>query len=299
MRTQWVRCLIRPALLLALASGCQSMFQYRPMDVQVVDAETKKPISGAEVQVSYPVTPRSQAPRNSSGITGKDGDAVVQAAARGEDCVQVTATAKGYVSEEKDLTAAVVRASGSGGKSPARCVVEMYADPRPNLVLVLPTGYRGQVKVGVQPRADIPCAPGQREFSYEVAANGTVEIAAPPVLHKLRPEAYNARYADGTPLTGALTDANGEPLPRYKIDNVLGLWWLKRDEHYEYFLVGTIAEFNVLSRSPATGGVGVVSPPQGKGHNRGWTLGSPQGNQPTNKPPATPGQQAFNPGAIY
>ena len=43
-------------LALALAPGCQALHPYRPVPVLVRDAETKEPIAGAQVRVSYPFT---------------------------------------------------------------------------------------------------------------------------------------------------------------------------------------------------------------------------------------------------
>lgn len=285
------RCLMYLVLLLALTPGCQAMYHYRPLAVQTVDAETRKPIPGAEVLVSYPVTPASQAPRNSSGTTGNDGIAQVQAAPCGNDILLVTATASGYISEDKDLSAATVQAIKPAEKGPARCVVELYAAPRPNVELVLPNGYRGMLKVGIEFKEDAPHAPGQRDFSYVVAPEGT-KIIAPPLLRHLRPEAFNARYANGKVLSGTFTDSRGDPLSKYEMDTALGFWWLKRDDHFEYYLVGTVAEYNTISRSPEMGGIG-GSQPKGGGHGRGGR------NQKGNQPPATPGQQPFNPATIY
>ena len=73
-----VRPLIYAALLLALAPGCQVFQSGRPVSVLAVDAETKKPIPGAEVRISYPLTPAYRAPAESSGKTGEDGVAALQ-----------------------------------------------------------------------------------------------------------------------------------------------------------------------------------------------------------------------------
>src|ERR1700722_10877954 len=67
-----VRRLIYGALLLALAPGCQVFRSGQTVSVLAVDAETKKPISGADVRISYPLTPAYRAPAESSGKTGED-----------------------------------------------------------------------------------------------------------------------------------------------------------------------------------------------------------------------------------
>jgi hypothetical protein len=106
------RCLIPPALLLALAAGCQGLLGYRPAPVLVRDAETKRPITGAEVRLSYPLRQLPVGPPDGSETTGDDGVARALAAPYGDGGIVVGATAKGYLSEEKVLSAEVVRRGG-------------------------------------------------------------------------------------------------------------------------------------------------------------------------------------------
>src|SRR6516225_1726759 len=105
-----LRYLAWAALLLALAPGCQGLFGSRPAPVLVRDAETKEPIPGAEVRLSYPPTQLPVGPPDCSEKTGDDGVARVQAAPYGDGGIAVGVTAKGYLSEEKVLSAQAVRA---------------------------------------------------------------------------------------------------------------------------------------------------------------------------------------------
>jgi hypothetical protein len=75
-----LRLAISLVFLLALAPGCQVLYRYRPLPVLVRDAETKKPIEGADVHLSYPLSRDSLAPFDSSERTDKDGIAHLRAA---------------------------------------------------------------------------------------------------------------------------------------------------------------------------------------------------------------------------
>ncbi len=235
-----IRRLIYAALFFTLASGCQLLRPCRAMTVVAVDAETKKPISGAEVHVSYPLTPPYRAPAKSSGTTGADGAAVVQAA-RAEEGLALEATAAGYLYEQKSFDADVVPAAAPFGPFAAPAppvaslVLEMYAAPGPTIDLVLPPGYRGIVRVEVQPRDDIPCPPGLRHFRYQVPDTGEVVAAGPALLR--RTPAIVAGYANGAPLASQVKD--GE----------IGFLWIKSDGPYEIYVVGTPIERDSLRRS--------------------------------------------------
>jgi hypothetical protein len=231
------RCLLYPVLLLAAGPGCQALYSYRPVEVLARDAETRQPIPGAVVEISYPLSPTSSAPWNSSGTTGEDGTARLQAAPCGDAGIMVAVRADGYLFNEKNLPTEAVTAAepgprfGAGEPRPVHFVVDLYAGPQPTVELVLPVGYRGLVKVEVQVRDDAPCQPGQRCFRYVVPPSGVVQVTGPPLLRCVFCSDFRARYADGTPLG---KDAKGqEP----------GFWWLRREGVYECFFVGTRAEY--------------------------------------------------------
>ncbi len=102
-----IRRLIYGALLLALAAGCQVFRPGRPVSVIALDAETKKPIPGAELRISYPLSPAYRAPAESAGKTGEDGAAILLAASADEG-LAMEATAPGYLYEQKSLPAEAV-----------------------------------------------------------------------------------------------------------------------------------------------------------------------------------------------
>ena len=151
------------------------------------------------------------------------------------------ATAPRYLAEQKSVTADAVPAAepfrlfGPPAPPVAPLVVEMYAEPGPTIELVMPLGYRGLVKVEVQPRDDIPCPPGQRRFRYEVPSSGVVQAAGPSLLRR-NPDIV-AAYADSVPLSTQPKD--GE----------VGFLWVKAEGACEYYVVGTPIERDSLRRS--------------------------------------------------
>jgi hypothetical protein len=282
MRLRWLSgCLIGPVLLLAFAPGCQALHRYRSVAILATDAETHKPIPGAEVRISYPLTQPHLAPWDSAGTTGDDGIARLRAAPYGDAGILVEVHAKGYLFEQKNLSVADVQALepvpllGHAEQRPAPFVLELFAAPRPSVELVVPTGFRGLVKVAVQVKDDAPQSPGQRTFRYLVPPSGDVLVTGPPLLRRVFVVDFGASYADGT------------PLPRSAKGEEPAFWWTQYRNGYDFFLVGTWNEYAELRRDLEKEGAGPGRTPQagkgqGKGrHNRG-------GNQPPadNPPPA-------------
>ena len=227
-----VACL---ALVVAALCGCQS---YRPVAVEVRDAETKRPIPGAEVRISYPVKNTTFPPMESAGLTAGDGIARLQATPYGDAGTAFEVSAKGYMAEHRYLTAKEVEAFAPAGwfedvtrRSPGM-VLEMYAEPRPTVELIAPIGFRGMIKIKVQTQEGAPLKPGQRLFTYEIPPSGEVLATGHPMLRRVTPLDYKARYPDGTPLE--------------RTDNILtvGLRWLKCDGNTQYFVIGNLRDFN-------------------------------------------------------
>jgi hypothetical protein len=274
------RCRILPILVLAIAPGCQAFYQYRPVVVQARDAETKQPIAGATVHVSYPLTNTIEAPWDSGGTTGKDGIVRVKAAPSGDAGIQLDTIAAGYLTERQDLALEKIKAIEPAGwfeaveKRPVTIVVDLYAGPTPTVEFVLPNGYRGRVKAEVEIEADAPIQPGQRTFRYEVTPDGSVAVAGPALLRRVLPPDFHARYADGTILTGNARDGD------------IGLWCLNwKGKDFE-FLVGTKSEYDHLrfASSPSQSGDHRSSGGNSGGQGRRGRKGN-QGNQGSSPPP--------------
>jgi hypothetical protein len=256
------------ALLLAAAPGCLDLHQYRPASVQVRDAETKKPISGAEVRVAYPLMRASLSPCESTGTAGADGIAHLRMAPA-EAGATLECTARGYLPETLNVTEEGVRKLEpvhlfeDPDQRPTSFVLELYAGPRPTIELILPTSFRGEVKAEVRIDEDAPLPPGQRCFRYRVSPLGEVQVVGPPLLRRVNPPDYRACYADGTVLS-----------PQAGPEEV-GLRPLKHVGNIQVFVVGTQSEYESLlpARQPQA-----ESRPAGShdGHAGGRHHGQPE-----------------------
>ncbi len=148
---------------------------------------------------------------------------------------------RSYLYEQKSLPAEAVPAPKSffpfGAPEPhaVPLVMELYAQPGPTIELVMPIGYRGVVRVQVEPRDNIPCPPGLRRFRYEVPPSGEVQAVGPSLLRRT-PDIV-AGYANGVSLS-----------PQVK-DGEIGFLWVKSDGAYEVYVVGTLIERDSLRRS--------------------------------------------------
>jgi hypothetical protein len=250
------RCFI---LLLAFAPGCQAFHRYRPVSIEAMDAETKKPIPGVEVKVSYPLETSMSAPWESKETTGTDGIARLKAAPYGRAGIMVEVSAKGYMSEQKFLSIQEVQAIEPAHwfedvtRRPASFVMEMFADPRPTIELIAPIGYRGQIKVKVQIQADPPSVVGQRLFRYTVPASGDFVVTGPPLFRQLASTNFCVKFADNSLLS-----------PWAK-ESEVGYWFLKSEGTCYYFLVGTQRDYDDYRRSLQSG----VGPSRGSGQSQG------------------------------
>jgi hypothetical protein len=280
------RCLIYPILLLATVPGCQVFHAYRPVTVQARDAETKQPIPGAEIRLSYPLVRPSDGPWQSVGTTGGDGTTQLRAAPYGEAGIMLDVTKPGYMSEQKNYPTEAVKAIESSwfikpaGPPTVNFVVEMYAEPFPSVELVLPNGYRGTVKVGVKIQEDVPCPAGQRLFSYQVPPSGILQITGPPLLRRVFSPDFSARYVDGTVL-------NRQPQ-----GDEVGFLCLKTEGGFDYYVVGTRAEFEALRHAEQTEGSGQN---KSSGSGKGGGKGKRSRNGGSSPPASDPGQSDMAP----
>lgn len=235
-----LRLVLSLVFLLALMPGCQVLYRYRPVPVMVRDAETKQPIADAEVHLSYPLSRDSLAPFDYSERTGADGIAHVRAAPYGDFGVRVDASAANYSPQHVTLSTESIQHVEPAHpfeeteRRRPEVVVEMYREPRFTIELIVPTGYRGEIKAEVELQDGGTVPPGQRCFRYQVA-DGFVRINGPGVLRRVNPSDYRACYTDGTPLTETTL---------LKV----GFRWLHGKGNEQYFFVGTQPEYDMQRR---------------------------------------------------
>jgi hypothetical protein len=220
-----VRDLLNTLLLLVSASGCQMLHPQAPMNVEVRDAETQAPIDGAHVRAWHSAV-HSVA---SSGTTGPDGTVQFPSPPADDAPLIYEMVAKGYMARQTDHPVKQTQSS---------VILEMFAEPRPILELIVPTGYRGVLRATVRVRDDYTYPPRQRLFSYTVPASAVVEAVVPPIFGRGLTPNISFRYADGT------------PLPRDAKDFELGCRCLKSDPDSEYiFVIGTQWEADGVRRT--------------------------------------------------
>jgi hypothetical protein len=236
------RWLLYLALPMGTAPGCQAFHVYRPVSVLVRDAETKQPVPGAQVRITYPLTRPSVAPYDSAEATGGDGIAHLRAAPFGEAGLRVDASANGYLPEVLNVPVQAIEEIepapliGTDHPRPVNFVLEMCAGPSPTVELVLPNGFRGLVRADIQVHDEVPCPPGQRCFRYQVDPSGYVLVSGPAMLRRVYTPDYRARFADGTPLAreGGVLDVVFRPI--------------KADIDVQYFVVGNQKDFDEVRR---------------------------------------------------
>lgn len=261
LRLHW---LIAFCLSLPACPGCAVFERTRPVPVLVRDAETKKPIPGAEVTISYPLTKGWGAPTRSSGITDSTGIVRLNAVPAPDLSIVMDAGAPDYLTEWQPVPVDDVRRLdpvpyfGKADDRAVRYVVELYAAPEATIEFVLPEGMHGTFKALIQGKDDAPVTVGQRLFVGQVSAEGEVTIVGPPLLRHLNALKYQAKYDDGSPIK---TRSKGLET---------GLWWLKSEGPYQYFFVGTELDYRIVSQNtehieqtshrPSGGG--------GRGHGR-------------------------------
>jgi hypothetical protein len=264
------RCLIYPVLLLAASPGCQAFHQYRPISIEARDAETKMPIPGVEVKISYPLETSSFAPSESKETTGADGIARLKAAPYGRAGIMVEVSANGHMSEQKYLSIQEVQAIEPAHwfedvkRRPPSFVMEMFADPAPAIELIVPIGFRGQVKAKVQVQAELSSVAGQRSFRYTVPESGEVLATGPPLFRHVTPSNFRVKFADNSPLSPGAKEAE------------IGYWFLKSEGAWYYFLVGSQRDYDDYRRSLQSG-VG-ERPSRGDGKGRRGRKGMPPGD---------------------
>jgi hypothetical protein len=249
--------------------GCQIFHRYRPVVVQVRDAETKKPILGVEVDISYPLEHPPFGPSGSRGTTDGEGIARLRAAPS-KGGIDVGVNAPGYMADEQFVSGKDVEALDPSHlfeaveRRPVTLVLEMYAVlPHPRVELVLPAGYRGLVKVKLEVAEGVPCTPGQRHFTHPVPITGIVEAKVPPVFRHFTLPDIIGRYPDGTQLTAAAKNEQ------------VGFWWLRSEGNVHTYLVGLESEY--ARQRPAASEGGRVKPSGGGGKKGGRGRGGKGG----------------------
>lgn len=239
---------------LVLGSGCQVILPSRPVTIQVRDAETQQPIAHAHIELN-----RMGTHALDRGSSGDDGIARLIDDTGSKDPIGVEVTAPGYLLEQTFLPAHAVEAIppaprlGKDTARPVALVVDLYAEPRPSIELVVPGGYRGIVKACVHIPRDVPCPRGQRHFTFPVNGNGEADVTGPSLLERAQPADFRFRFDDGTPLTWHAQQSE------------IGFWWLRREGEMNFYYVGDKGEYTTIRRAEENATSEPASAPHGNG----------------------------------
>jgi len=169
-------------LLTAALAGCGLFREYRPVTIQVIDGETRQPLPGAEVSVSYPNMLDFTAPTPVSGVTDGRGAVTLEV---GEYCnKQLSAERAAYsqvgrVVLRPGFIAALPR---EASRRDVHYILELWADPNPVVEFVIPPGYRGPIKARFEPANSQDFQPGQRVFQCRIDEAGRVTVKAPKLV---------------------------------------------------------------------------------------------------------------------
>jgi hypothetical protein len=241
--------------------GCQMVARDRPLGIEVIDAETKKPVAGAQVKVTYPMSQTGVSLQQSTSTAGNDGIARMKVATTSDFGIILAASADGYLPADLNVSSASVDHIPSAGlfekaeTRPPSFRLEIYATPDFTVDLIVPLGYRGIVRARPKFEQSASFPPGQRKFRYEVSNAGAVELAGPPVLRQVLPVDYSAHFPDGGEMTKNPDDLS------------VGFKYWKMDGAEQLFVVGTKSEIDGYMRS--TAGDSTESPGRGSGDKGG------------------------------
>src|SRR5436190_521943 len=142
------RSVVLVLLACALLQGCIHFSSTVP--VAVLDGDTEQPVPGATVAVGYDGEAfwYSTTPRDVEVKTGVDGLAKVKVTGAEEGGAVMSVTAPGYIDysayPEKNVPRTFEAKEVNGKKAYA---VPIYRLPAPQMVIVLPDGYRGPVRI--------------------------------------------------------------------------------------------------------------------------------------------------------
>lgn len=281
MRARRIERLACCLFISTMAMGCQTLSGDRPLAVEVIDAESKKPITNAQVKLTYPMAQSGVSLQESTTPVSGDGIARIKVSSTSDYGVILAASADGYLSTDLTISNDSVRhlsAAGVFDRGDHRAPnyrLELYAGPDFSIELAVPTGYRGLIRAKPKFEDQFTFRAGLRHFQFNVSSNGQVELAGPAVLRHILPVDYSATFADGTAIA-----KNAD-------ETIVGIKYWKMEGADQLFVVGTKSEIEgfVRTNTPdptdaprSSGGRG--SGPGGGGHHRGGGGGGNGGNAP-------------------
>ncbi len=220
-------------LLLAIVCfntiGCIKFYSRRPVPAVVRDAETGVMIPNAEVRVAYPNILILNGPKPDVGVTDESGRVLIRAATFKPQ--RWLASAEGYLPLELP----------SASDLPKTAEFDLYRAPAPTLTIVVPNGYRGPLKVDLQPIPQpLQEKAGARHFTVRASSNGYMGVPSTPLL--LNIDVHNSIK---------VLYENGEAIPvesfRMGPSDVAFRWQARSiDGRRLLYVVGTTRDFEAI-----------------------------------------------------
>jgi hypothetical protein len=245
--------LITYALLWAacvMQSGCglHGPYRYVTTKLTLLDAETSEPICGAGVRVGYSSWPTGPVlpPAPDSSVTDEKGQAFLRATTdSSRDAYPSWRTeADGYFGtltggEAGDPTEAIAGALARRESGPPiEFTFRRFARPNPTVMVVVPDGYRGYVRVCPPQGEPEPTAEAHpRYFEIEIDEHGRAQMPLVAVLtQRLFPKHIRFRFKSGAEIPSEHSNPPGATrLPTS--GDALGAWGLWYYDHCSVFVI--------------------------------------------------------------
>jgi hypothetical protein len=228
---------MRPAILCLILPWLMGCYSYVPVDVYVVDWETRGPILGADAAISYawPLTfpPFPSPPKYSGGTTDAAGYTRLRVADTERESAMIGVLQKdyyptsGFITPTQELIETVV---SSDQKISIR--VSLIPQNMGRVRLVIPKGYRGPVKIRV---IVDPTTKPPRDLSLDISPEGDVYIRVPRLFANLSFH-YKAFWPDGTAIPGP------EGTRAEWLDDKVALRFVELTEKGKLYVLGTRAD---------------------------------------------------------
>jgi hypothetical protein len=194
------------------------------ISVAVVDGETNQPIPASTIDVIYGEGPWDYAPWlfwfrpcEASAQAGSDGVARIKLTGAGPRWVVSAPTYLKYFTDAREEIPDDFVKTEVAGKTTYG--IPLYREPAPQMVIIVPDGYRGSVRV-TRTLSDrwVQNSPGQRVFEFQASPEGDVQIEATPLLHRIKGSEYSeSRFGKFDPnqrMSIEFRYANGQKIPR-------------------------------------------------------------------------------------
>ncbi|MGA2497069.1 MAG: hypothetical protein ABSH20_04980 [Tepidisphaeraceae bacterium] len=128
-------------------------------------------------------------------------------------------------------------------KDKKRAVIRLYGEPRPEITLIVPRGYRGPLRVELQTEAGwVQDAVGKREFAFHVSKTGFVCVRANWLIQTLFHRPLDEPFK--------VVDESGQTIPSsFPRNSPVSVHWIHSDGRRFLYAIGDDAECARLEKA--------------------------------------------------